>query len=161
MEKRNAARRAFTLIELLVVIAIIAVITLAALPNLLSRRNTNDLTNTVKEVAATLRQAQTDAMLQEKGTSWGVHFQNSTGTASFFALFYSASYGASTSAGYYRLPPSVAYATSTLAAGSSSSIVFSPISGLASVSTSIGLYLISQPASTSVISVASSGAVSF
>ena len=49
--------------------------------------------------------------------AWGVHFANPTGTAPFYALF-TTSYSAGTVVGTpYLLPTTVAYTTSTLAAG--------------------------------------------
>ena len=158
--RNRSDRRAFTVVELLIVIAIVAVIMLISLPYLFGRRNTGDLKNTAAQIATLLRQAQSASMAQKQGMSWGVHFQNSTTTMPFYALFSSA-YGASSTVGYYPLPGTVAYDTSTLAAGSSLDVIFSQVSGLASASTSIGLYLTSDPSIRSVISVASSGAVSF
>jgi type II secretory pathway pseudopilin PulG len=152
----------FTLVELLVIISLVIAISVVVLPNLLGNRNVRDLTNTASQIAALLRQAQNDSMVQTGGMSWGVHFQNATTTAPFYALFSSTSsaYSASGTTGYYRLPNTVVYLTSTIPAGTSVDIVFSQISGLSSVSTSIGLYLLNQPSSMKIISIASSGAVS-
>ena len=128
-EKRQAV--GFTLIELLIVIGIIAIIVAAALPNLLNRRNTGDLKNTAAQIGALLRQAQIDSMAQNGGMSWGVHFQNATDTAPFYALFSSTSsaYSASGITGHYRLPNTVGYLNATLPLGTSLNIVFSQISG--------------------------------
>jgi prepilin-type N-terminal cleavage/methylation domain-containing protein len=156
-------RAAFTLIEMIVVIGIVAAIVMVTVPNLLGKRNTGDLKNTATQIAALLRQAQNDSMAQKNGLSWGVHFQNTTATAPFYAFFSSSSsaYNASGIAGYYRLPNTVSYLTSTLSSGSSLDVVFSQILGSASASTSIGLYLISSSSQQSIISVASSGAVNY
>lgn len=150
----------FTLVELLIVIGIIAIVAVVNLPNLLGRRNAGDLKNTATQIAILLRQAQSDSMAQEGGMAWGVHFQNATNTAPFYALF-SSVYSSTSTAGRYRLPNTVAYLTSTIPSGSSSDITFSQISGAASASTSVGLYLVSQPSQQSIISIASSGAVSY
>ena len=149
----------FTIIELLIVIALIAIITAVALPNLYGRKNTNDLKNTITQIGILLRQAQSDAMLQEGGFSWGVHFQNSTNTAPYYALF-SASSSAENISSYYRLPSDVGYMSSTLPIGSSLDISFSPILG-ATTSTSVSLYLLNQPSQVMTISIASTGAVSY
>ena len=153
--------RAFTLIELLIVIGIIVIISGVTVVSLVGRRNTGDLTNTASQIAILLRQAQNDSLSQKSGMSWGVHFENATATAPFYAFFSSTTYSASNVTGYYRLPNTVGYLTSTLSSGSSLNITFSQIAGTASASTSIGLYLISQPSSQSVISIASSGVVSY
>ena len=161
--KEKDSSRAFTLIEILVVIGIIGTIMLMTLPNLLNKKRSGDLTNTATQIAALLRQAQNDAMAQKNGLSWGVHFQNTTDTAPFYALFSSTSsaYTSSSITGYYRLPNTVGYLTSALPPGSSLDVVFSQIVGSASASTSIGLYLISNSSSQAIVSVASSGAVSY
>ena len=161
--KNISNREAFTLIELIIVIGIIVIIAVVSLPNLLNRKNGSDLSNTASQIAIMLRQAQNDSMAQKNGLSWGVHFQNATATSPFYALFSSTSsvYSASGTAGYYPLPNTVKYLTSTLPSGSSLDITFSQISGMASASTSIGLYLVSQYSSQSIISIASSGTVSY
>ena len=90
-----------------------------------------------------------------------MHFSNATATAPFYALF-TGSYSASATVGYYPLPSTVAYQTSTLATGATLDVVFSPISGAASTSTSIGFYMPQENvAFSSTISVASSGEVSY
>jgi prepilin-type N-terminal cleavage/methylation domain-containing protein len=100
-----------TLIELLVVISIMVIITVVALPNFLGRRNTADLKNAGTQIAALLRQAQTDSMAQKSGMSWGVHFQSPSGSAPSYALFSSTSsvYSVSGTTGFYRLPNTVGY----------------------------------------------------
>lgn len=159
-------RKAFTLVELIIVVAIIVVMGIVIFANLSSRRTDADLTSTAQEIATVLRQAQTDAMTQTNNTqaadvAWGVHFANATATTPFYALF-SGSYAASTTTGYYLLPSTVSYQTSTLASGATLDITFSPITGAASVSTSIGLYMPRQSAAySSTISVASSGEVNY
>ena len=149
----------FTLIELLIVIALIAIIGLVLFLMLGGRRNEGDLTSTALQIAATLREAQSRSVAEDQNAAWGVHFSNATATAPYYALFSSA-YAQSTTAGYYRLPASVAFASSTLAVGSSVDILFSGLSGIASVSTSIGVVSISQPSLSSTVKVANSGAVS-
>ena len=79
----------------------------------------------------------------------------------FYALF-TGSYAASTTISYYALPSTVAYQTSTLAVGATLDVIFSPIIGASSVSTSIGFYMPKQStAFSSTISIASSGAVNY
>ncbi len=159
-QKNITNRRAFTLIELIIVIGLMVAISLFVFPALFGRRNTADMQNTAQQIASLLRQAQNDSVSGKQGVSWGVHFENGTSTAPFYALFSSA-YGATSTVAHYALPPTVGYVTSTLAAGSSLDIIFSQVSGNASASTSVGLYLLSQPSAQSIISIASSGAVSY
>lgn len=159
-------RKGFTLVELIVVFGIMIAVSAVLFANLAGRRSDADLTSATQEVATLLRQAQSDAMAQANNTqatdvAWGVHFANATNTTPFYALF-TGSYAASTTAGYYALPPTVAYQTSTLAAGATLDVIFTPITGVSSVSTSIGFYMPKEStAFSSTISIASSGAVSY
>ncbi|MGD1003606.1 MAG: prepilin-type N-terminal cleavage/methylation domain-containing protein [Minisyncoccia bacterium] len=153
--------KGFTLIELLLVLALMIVAGVVVFMNLGSRRIDVDLVATTQQIGTLLRQAQSDAMAQESDVAWGVHFSNAT-SVPFYALF-KTSYSTTTVAGGpYRLPPTVAYATSTLAPGATLDVIFSSISGTASVSTTVGLYMPKEnTAFSSTISIASSGSVSF
>ncbi len=155
-------RKGFTLLEILLVLVLILVVGVVAFANLGSRRTDADRVATTQQIGVLLRQAQSDAMAQEGDTAWGVHFFNATTTAPFYALFQT-SYGTSTVVGgLYRLPPTVAFTTSTLASGATLDVIFSSITGVASVSTTIGLYMPKESAAfSSTISIASSGSVSF
>jgi type II secretory pathway pseudopilin PulG len=159
-------RKGFTLIELLVVFGIMIAVGAVLFANLAGKKNNADLTATTQEVGTLLRQAQSDAAFQENNTqatdvAWGVHFANTTATPPFYALF-TGSYAASTTVGYYALPSTVAYTTSTLAVGAALDIIFSPITGVSSASTSIRFYMPQEnTAFSSTISIASSGAVSY
>ncbi|OGZ01283.1 MAG: hypothetical protein A3B13_03265 [Candidatus Liptonbacteria bacterium RIFCSPLOWO2_01_FULL_45_15] len=155
-------RTGTTLIELLIVISMIGVISVVALLNLLGRSAQTDLNNATEQIASLLREARSRSVSQASSTSWGVHFENSTTTAPFYALFYSQTYSTSTVLGYYRLPSGIVYATSSIASGSSIDATFAQLSGQASSSASIKIYVSGKGTSnSSTISVASSGAVSF
>jgi len=151
-----------TLIELLIVISIIAVVSMVSLLNLLGRSAQTDLNNATEQIASLLREARSRSVSQASSTSWGVHFGNSTTTAPFYTLFYSQAYSTSTTIGYYKLPSGLAYATSSIPSGSSVDVTFAQLSGQASASTSVKIYITGKGSSnSSTISVASSGAVSF
>ena len=151
-------RNGFTLIELLVTILIFFVVGSIVLLNISGSRSKADLTSATEEIGASLREAQSNALNQKNGLAWGVHFSNATNTSPFFALFQGA-YSTTGTVGYYVLPSSVSYVTSTLGFGSSTDVIFSQVTGMASASTSIGLYMPKQTISSTIISVASSGAV--
>jgi prepilin-type N-terminal cleavage/methylation domain-containing protein len=153
-------RSGFTLIELLIVIAIIVILGVVTTLNLQGQKNSSDLTVTTQEIATLLRQAQSDSVSQEQAAAWGVYFSNATATAPFYALFEN-TYSTSTTQGYYRLPPTVGYVSSSLALGATTSITFAQVSGVASRSSAIGLYLTAQPTISSNIKIASSGAISY
>ena len=126
----------FTIIETIIVIAIIAIIAVVSLFNLVGYKNRAELDSAVRQVSALLREAQSRSAVYESGKTWGVHFENATATAPFYALFYSP-YSSSTVVKYYAFPNLVKYATSSLGIGSSTEITFTPLSGLPSASTSL------------------------
>lgn len=158
----HRSRGGFTLIELIVVFGLMLALGIVTFMNLASRKTDTDLTATAQQIATLLRQAQTDAAAQEGDVPWGVHFANPTNTAPFYALF-TTSYSTTTIVGnHYQLPPTVAFTTSTLASGATLDVIFSPVTGFSSVSTSIGLYMPKEnTAFSSTISIASSGIVTY
>ncbi len=151
----------FTIVELLVVLALVAAIAVVAGINLFGNRNKTDLASATQDIVASLRQAQSNAMSQNQNTAWGVYFNNATNTTPFFALISSSTYQTSTVAGQYPLPKSVLYDTATLASGASTTISFAQVTGFASASKTIRIYIGSQSSLSSTISIASSGAVSY
>ena len=154
-------KKGTTLIELLIVIGIIGVLASVTFLSLFGTRRQNDLKGTSQAIAALLREARSRSVAQSSSTSWGVHFENSTVTSPFYALFFSATYAPTTTIGYYRLPSSVGYASSNIPSGSFKEVTFSQLDGLASASTSVSLYLLTSPTNSSTINIASSGAVSY
>ncbi|HEY5220977.1 MAG TPA: type II secretion system protein [Candidatus Paceibacterota bacterium] len=155
-------KKGFTLIELLIVLTIVIVTGAVVFSNLGTRKVETDLIVTDQQIGSLLRQAQVDSMDQESDVAWGVHFSNATNTAPFYALFQTSYSTATVVGGLYRLPSTVAFTTSTLARGATLDVIFSSVSGLSSVSTSIGLYMPKEnTAFSSTISIASSGSVSY
>jgi prepilin-type N-terminal cleavage/methylation domain-containing protein len=154
-------KRGTTLIEMLIVVAIIASFALIGTISLFGRKNQGELNNATQGMASLLREARSRSTAQTSSTAWGVHFENSTTTVPFYALFSSSTYSTSVIESYYRLPTGVAYVTSSIASGSSTNITFAQLSGLASASTSVSIYLSTNAGMSSTISVASSGAVSY
>lgn len=149
-----------TIIELVLVIGLIGILATIFLVNLQGRKGKTELTTTTQQITALLREAQSRSVAQSSSTSWGVHFENSTTTIPFYALF-GGTYSASSRIGYYRLPATVNYSTSSLASGANREITFTQITGTASASSSITIFSTTDLSQSSTISVASSGAVSF
>ena len=148
----------FTLIELVVTLGIFIVLSGVVLINLSAKRTNVDIVNLTERMSATLREAQSNSMAQKNGVAWGVHLENAT-TTPFYALYFT-SYSPTTTVGYYSFPGSVSYATSTLALGATLDILFSQVTGAASASTSINLYMPKQTYYSTIL-IASSGAVSY
>lgn len=159
---RQRRQRGFTIVETMVVLGIMVILSVIVVSTLLSRKSQYNLSSAVSQIAAMLRDAQSRSINQEKSTIWGVHFENSTSTAPFYVLFYTA-YSSSTAVNRQILPSGVRYSTSTLASGASLDITFAQITGIPSTLTSITLQLTVGSAVTafSSVTVGSSGLVTF
>src|SRR6185369_7407433 len=135
-------KKGYTLAELLIVMAIVVILGVVSLASFVTRRNQSQLSTTAATMAGLLREAQSRSMAQASSTSWGVHFDN--GSSPFFALF-AAPYGASSLTGRYPLPAWVGYATSSIRSGSFAEVSFAQLSGAATGSSSITIYLLQSP----------------
>ena len=154
-------KKGFTLAELLVVIAIIIIVLLVIYSNFYKRKGYSELDSTTKQIVALLREAQSNAMAQNKDLEWGVYFENTS--TSFYALFNTTSYSTTTSVKRYFLPSSVRYSPSIIPLGGNLMVYFNKGTGLPSTSTSIvlELYVSGQVLSSSTIRVNSSGLISY
>lgn len=121
-------KKGFSLIELLIVIALIMILILVIFSNFYKRKSTLDLDLTTKQIASILNEARSRAISQDKDSQWGVHFENSTSTQPFYALFYS-NYSTSTIIKKYNLPNFIYYDTAYLPLGVSFNMIFKKISG--------------------------------
>lgn len=154
-------KKGYTFAEMLIVMAIVVILSLVAMANLVGRRNQSQLTSTAATMVGLLREAQSRSVAQTSSTSWGVHFENSTTASPFFSLF-AISYASSSEFGHYPLPAWVGYAPSSVGLGSYAETMFAQISGSASGSSSISIYLLqSGPQISSTITISSAGAISY
>lgn len=154
-------KKGYTLVETLVVVAIVVVLAIVSMASFVTRRNQSQLSSTAATMAGLLREAQSRSVSQASSTSWGVHFENSVGTSPFFSLF-SSPYVSSSQVGHYPLPAGVGYVASSIGSGSSAEVTFAQISGAASGSSSIAIYLMqSSPLISSTITISPAGSVSY
>jgi prepilin-type N-terminal cleavage/methylation domain-containing protein len=152
-------RKGFTLIEALVVIAAMAIIAVFVIPNFLGGSHEADLNSTTQKIVSSLRQTQSQAADQTLGVQWGVHFANSTNTTPFYAVFSGSSYASGTVQSVYTLPSTIAFMTSTLPIGSTEDVIFNTVSGASNMSTTIKLYVVSQPALSSTVVIGGIGQI--
>ncbi len=99
-------------------------------------------------------------MSGQTGNAWGVHFENSTGTAPFYVLFQGVYSTTSTSGSRYRLPADVSYVTSSIASGASTTVTFPFLSGVPAVSSTITMKL-NNGTSTTIVVNGLSGLIGF
>jgi sugar lactone lactonase YvrE/Tfp pilus assembly protein FimT len=155
----NRKQRAFTLLEAVIVMGVLAVIALIILPNLLTNSHSADLTAITQQIVASAREAQSQSVSQSMNSPWGIHFSNATNTRPFYAIFVGNSYATGTIKGVYTLPATLSYVSSTLPAGSSTDVTFSPISGIAGETATIGIEVVAQPSLVSIININAAGLV--
>jgi prepilin-type N-terminal cleavage/methylation domain-containing protein len=179
--------KGFTLIELLVTVIITVIIAAAMFLDYSGKKLGTDLTSATQEAGTLVREAQSRTMAGDQdGTTgtgfWGVQFSNVTNTPPFYALFYATSTAKVASGsviGHYALPSTIAYTTSSIAAGGTLYVYYS--NGLtpgtvpgaqetctgyscpAGTSTiTVGLYAVNQtPILSSTISIIPSGEVNY
>ncbi|MEK7094390.1 MAG: discoidin domain-containing protein, partial [Patescibacteria group bacterium] len=108
-------------------------------------------------MVSVLREAGARSIGQNQGVSWGVHFQATSPTSSFFALF-SGTYSSSSITIFVPFPGTLRFDTSTFM-GDSKDVIFNKLDGKASASTSIRIYAVSNPSQFSIIRIASSGLI--
>jgi len=124
----------FSLLELVIVITIIAILGTVGFVKLTDYFTRNNLEKDAQKIAFTLKNARDRSISQDRGFQWGVHFENPANGKGFYELFAGTSYPGQTiirnnlNTGVEFLNPS---ASSTL------DILFSKVTGLASVSTTI------------------------
>lgn len=129
-----------TLMEVAVSLGIIIVISAALVLSLAGWRNRAGLDSATKQITTLLREAQSRSMTRASGVAWGVHFDNTSTSVPFYALF-STSYATSTALKRTRLPSGVMFSTSSVPAGASLDITFAELTGMPSASTTIILKL--------------------
>lgn len=149
------------MVEVIITLAIIVAAGVFAAINLFGQSNQTTLNSTASQVVALARQAQIDSAAQSKNAIWGIHFANTTNTTPYYAIFIGSSYASGTIQGYYPLPATVGYLSSTVPIGSSLDAIFSGVTGASSVSTTIGIYLITTPSLQQNISISGVGEVSY
>ena len=151
----------FSLVEVLVAVALMAALAAFIAPNLFSGSKFAELQSITREMVASAREAQSMSTSGAQGSAWGIHFDNPSNGTPFYAIFIGNSYATGTVKDVYRLPASVAYVPSTLPVGTTRDVTFSNVSGVASVSTTIQLYVIAQPSLSSTIMITSLGNIAF
>ena len=142
-----------TLIELLISIAIIAVIAVLAMSGFNSFRESAQLNEAHSAILAILRDARSRTLSAEKNTQYGVHFETNQ-----VVLFPGSSYNSGSSSNESYIMPSLTR-ISSINFGGPSDIIFSRLTGFASVFGTTTIESISNPQKTKSITILSSGNV--
>ena len=157
---QNLKPNSFTLIELLIVISITAILATVGAMNLITYRQEKDLNFTVQEIITVLRNSQDRSIAQEEGSRWGIYFNNPIGDNNdFYDIFKGVNYVNSTISSRIALRSNIQFDTPS--SNSSSSVIFTPITGLPNTSTTIKISLLGKPTSSSTIIINTNGKISF
>ncbi len=151
--------RGFTLIELLITIAITVAAATLGIMNLVSHRQERDLTLTTQEIATVIRNAQDRSIAQEEGSRWGVYFENPSSGSDFYELFKGTTYATGTIVSKSVLRSNIQFDVPI--SNSSSTVIFSPITGLPDASSTIKISLIGKSTSSSTITINSNGEITY
>lgn len=151
--------KSFTLIELLIVIAIMTILATVGSFSLFNFRAQNILNLSANEIISLLRNAQNRSITQENGDRWGVRLENPSGQDDFYALFQGAIYSPANTVLRANLRPAVQF--NDPSSGASKDIVFNPISGLPTVSTTVIISLKSNSSDTRTIIINANGRIQF
>jgi prepilin-type N-terminal cleavage/methylation domain-containing protein len=149
----------FTLIELLLTTVIIVVLSFVGFTYIVGYKQRQALSSSSREIVAVVRNAQDRSISQESGSRWGVHFSNPPSGEDFYDLFRGTSYPTAEIITHEVLPSTVEFETP--AAGSSSTVVFSPLSGLPDNFVTVRIILMNDSSVSSTIVINSSGEISF
>lgn len=149
----------FTLIEILIVVTIVAIAAVVGIMNLSSYRTYSDLNHASQEIVTFLRDAQSRSVSQESGSRWGVHFENPASGSGFYEMFTGTGYSTTTVVAKAILPSSVKF--DIPASGSSSTVIFSPVTGLPNASTTIKISTVSNAAVSSTVTINSNGQIQY
>ncbi len=150
------SNKGFTLIELIITTTIVIALTIGASISILSYKNNQDISLEANEIVAALRGAQNNSLSREGGTQWGVYFENTTSSA-FYVIFSGSAYSATTTYTKKVLPSNVQFNKPAIA--SSSSVVFSPITGMPNAALLIQISLINNPDVARTITVDANGVI--
>jgi len=147
----------YTLMEFLIVIAITAIIFAVVFVSSPNLRRSRELSSTAQGMVAVIRNTQNRSITQENGKTWGIRFQNSTSTNHSYIVFKGSSYASGTVETTYFLKSYIQF--SDPSAGLSKDVIFSAISGLPQVSTTVKINLVSNSTVSSTININSNGQI--
>jgi len=151
----------FTIIEVLLTVAIMAILSAISVGSYLSTHRRTLLDSTSQEMTVYLRFAQQKALSQEEGQDWGIHFENPSSGAGFYALFFGNPYNSGNVRERIYLPGGIKYLVPS--PGLTIDVIFERLSGTPNGSQSIEITFVGEGAGTTnkkTISINAAGAIS-
>jgi len=147
----------FTLIEVLIIVAILAVIATIGSVYLFNYYSRQNLSLTVNEIIAVLREAYNGSITQENGDQWGVRFSNVAAPGSI-KLFRGSSFDSGILISSLDLRAGVQFIYPV--SGNSADVIFSKVTGYPNASTSIKVALTRDSNASSSINISVVGQIS-
>lgn len=149
--------KGFTLIELVITLGIMVFLAGIGFLFISGYKSNQNINSTSQEIVSVLRNAQNRSLSQEGGGRWGVYFSNPVSGNDFYNLFKGSSYSSSTIVSQTALSSGVQFDTPI--SGSSSSVVFSPVTGLPDNALTIKISLTARPSVSSTIIINQNGQI--
>jgi len=149
--------KAFTLIELVITLGIIVFLSGVGFLFILSYKNNQSINSASQGIVAVLRNAQNRSLSQEGGGRWGVHFENPASGNDFYNLFQGSDYSGGVVVSQTGLSSGVQFDAPV--SGSSSTVIFSPVTGLPDNSLTVKISLTGAPSVSSTIIINQNGQI--
>ena len=149
----------FTLVELIISIGILVILAGVSFISIINYKQRQALSSASQEIVTVIRNAQDRSISQEDGNRWSIHFENPLSGSAFYDLFQGLNYATNTIVSRNVLPSGVQFDTPV--AGSSSTIIFSPVTGLPNSQATIKISLINNSNNSSTIIVSVNGEIQY
>ncbi|MFH1608744.1 MAG: prepilin-type N-terminal cleavage/methylation domain-containing protein [Patescibacteria group bacterium] len=151
----NNSQSGINLIEIIIVIAVIGIIVAVAVPQFLNIKKAQVLKNGAQDIFSTLNKARSQTLSSLDSSEYGVHFDSDE-----IVLFKGTSYSEESLDNENLEIISPATISTISLTGGADDVYFSRLSGSPSASGSITVSLTTDPDSTKIITILSTGAIS-
>ena len=118
----KVTRAAFSLLELILVMGIFVVLLGVGGIFSFGTKSSFEVEEESRKIVSVLRNTQSRAMAREQGSSWGVHFDNTSATSSRYEVFWGSTYANATRTDHAYFPPGIHYSSPQF--GTATDVIF-------------------------------------